>query len=60
MSAGKGGGGLAKCLCYYVSVFSKLAYEGGRGVSKICKNFAYVVYGCPLVKPLIFTNPDNL
>ena len=39
--AGEGGGGLAKCLCYYISLCSKLAYGGG-GV-KNCKNLAYVV-----------------
>ena len=32
----RGGGGLAKCLCYYISLCSKLAYEGGGG-SKIGK-----------------------
>ena len=40
------GRGLAKCLCYYISLCSKLAYGGGRGV-KNWLNFAYVVYGCP-------------
>ena len=25
----RGGGGLAKCLCYYISLCSKLAYGGG-------------------------------
>ena len=33
---GEGGGGLAKCLCYYISLCSKLAYGGGGG-SKIGK-----------------------
>ena len=32
----EGGGGLAKCLCYFISLCSKLAYVGGRG-SKIGK-----------------------
>ena len=26
----RGRGGLAKCLCYYISLCSKLAYGGGR------------------------------
>ena len=30
----RGEGGLAKCLCYYISLCSKLAYGGGGG-SKI-------------------------
>ena len=38
------GGGLAKCLCYYISLCSKLAYGGGI---KNWQNLAYVVYGCP-------------
>ena len=30
---GRGGpGGLAKCLCYYISLCSKVADGGGRGV----------------------------
>ena len=32
----QGGGELAKCLCYYISLCSKLVYGGGRG-SKIFK-----------------------
>ena len=44
----RGGGGLAKCLCYNISLCSKLAYGGGRGV-KNWQNLAYVVYGCPPV-----------
>ena len=27
----RGGGVLAKCLCYYISLCNKLAYEGGGG-----------------------------
>ena len=43
-------GGSAKCLCYYISLCSKLAYEGGwwRRVKKL-QNLAYVVYGCTLI-----------
>ena len=41
-------GGLAKCLCYYISLCSKVAYGGGRGGVKNWQNLAYVVYGCPL------------
>ena len=40
-------GGLAKCLCYYINLCSKLAYGGVRGV-KNSQILAYVVYGCPL------------
>ena len=47
MSAGEGGGGLAKCLFYYISLCSKLADRGGRGV-KNWQNLADIVYGCPL------------
>ena len=47
MSAGEGEGGLAKCLCYYISLCSKLAYGGGGGV-KNWQNLAYVVYGWSL------------
>ena len=43
----KGGGGLAKCLCYYISLCNKVAFGGGRGV-KIWQNLAYVVYGSSL------------
>ena len=42
-----GGWGLGKCLCYYISLCSKVAYGGGRGV-KNWQNLAYVVYGWPL------------
>ena len=38
MSAGEGGGGLAKCLCYYISLCSKVAYGGGRGGQKLAKS----------------------
>ena len=31
-------GGLAKCLCYYISLCSKLAYGGGRGGQKLAKS----------------------
>ena len=41
-----GGGGLSKCLCYYISLCIKLAYGGG-GI-KNWRNQAYVVYGCSL------------
>ena len=34
------GRGLAKCLCYYISLCSKLAYGGGEGGSKIGKILA--------------------
>ena len=43
----RGGRGLAKCLCYYISLCSKVAYGGGRGV-KNWQNLAYVVYGWSL------------
>ena len=41
------GGGVNKCLCYFISLCSKLAYGGGRGV-KNWQNLAYVVYGWSL------------
>ena len=31
----RGGGGLAKCLCYYISLCSKLDYGGGSKIGKI-------------------------
>ena len=34
----RGEGGLAKCLCYYISLCSKLAYGGGRGGQKLAKS----------------------
>ena len=37
-------GGLAKCICYYISLCSELAYGGGI---KNCQNLAHVVYGFP-------------
>ena len=46
------GRGLAKCLCYYISLCSKLAYGGERGV-KNWQNLAYVVYGWPLTWSMI-------
>ena len=48
MSAGEGGGGLAKGLWYYISLYSKLADRGGRGV-KNWQNLADIVYGRPLL-----------
>ena len=33
---GRGGRGLAKCLCYYISLCSKLAYGGGSKIAKSC------------------------
>ena len=44
----RGGGGLAKCLCYYISLCSKLVYGGGRGVKNL-QNPVYVVYERPLI-----------
>ena len=41
------GRGLAKCLFYKISLWSKFAYMEGEGV-KNWQNIAYVVYGCPL------------
>ena len=41
------GRGLAKCICYYISLCTKLAYGGG-GRAKNWQNLAYVVYGWPL------------
>ena len=37
MQAGEWGGGLAKCLCYYMSLCSKLA-NGGGGGQKLAKS----------------------
>ena len=34
----RGEGGLAKCLCYYISLCSKLADGGGRGGQKLEKS----------------------
>ena len=34
----RGGGGLAKCLCYYISLCSKAAFGGGRGGQKLAKS----------------------
>ena len=31
----EGGGGFVKCLCYYISLCSKLANKGGRGVKNL-------------------------
>ena len=44
----RGGGGLSKCLCDYISLCSNFAYEGGGGEVKNWQNLAYVVYGWPL------------
>ena len=41
-----GGGGLAKCLGYYISLCSKLVCGGGRGVKNL-QNPVYVVYEQP-------------
>ena len=45
MLAGEGGGGLAKCLCYYKSLCSKLAYGGGGGqkLAKFCLRSLWIV-----------------
>ena len=48
------GRGLAKCLCYYISLCSKLAYKGRRG-GQNWQNLTYVVYGCPHVSLLALT-----
>ena len=32
------GGGFAKCLCYYINLYSKLVYGGGRGCQKSSKS----------------------
>ena len=34
----EGGGGFVKCLCYYISLCSKLANKGGRGDQKSPKS----------------------
>ena len=39
----RGGGRLAKCLFYFISLCSKLAYGGGKGV-KNWQNLSYLVY----------------
>ena len=41
-----GGGGLAKCLCYYISLCSKLTYGGERG-SKSGKSFLRSLWMVP-------------
>ena len=33
-----GGGGVAKCLCYYINLGNKLVYGGGRGGQKSAKS----------------------
>ena len=38
----QGGGGFAKCLCYYISLCCKLVYGGGRGVKNL-QSLVYVV-----------------
>ena len=48
----RGGGVLAKCLCYYISLCSKLADGGGGGGQKLAKS-CLVVYGCPLTGYLV-------
>ena len=52
------GRGFAKCLFYYISLCSKLAYGGGRGV-KNWQNLAYVVYVWSLMV-LAFANRTRL
>ena len=34
----RGGRGVNKCLCYYISLCSKLAYGGGKGGQKLVKS----------------------
>ena len=41
-----GEGVFAKCLCYYISLCSKLVYGGGRGVKNL-QNPVFVVYEQP-------------
>ena len=51
----RGEGGLAKGLWYYISLCSKLADRGGRGV-KNRQNLADIVYGRPLITQLLVRN----
>ena len=41
--------GSPKCQRYYISLFSKLVNEEGRGSKNLKFLSTYVVYGCPLV-----------
>ena len=51
---GGGARGFTKCLWYYISLCSKLVYEGGRGVKNL-QNPVYVVYERPLSKKSNFS-----